>query len=87
MAANSARIYKVSHDSQGNRPTWLKVTGGEFKAKTMLSGTARAGSDPGESKIGDDGLRHEKADHARVFRREVQYGRLLLRAPCAPLRA
>ena len=38
-----ARIYKVSHDSQGNRLTWLKVTGGEFKAKTMLSGTAHAG--------------------------------------------
>ena len=62
-----ARIYKVSHDSQGNRLTWLKVTGGEFKAKTMLSGTARIGSDPGESKIGDDGLWHEKADQVRVY--------------------
>lgn len=62
-----ARIYKVSHDSQGNRLTWLKVTGGEFKAKTMLSGTARVGSDPGESKIGDDGLWHEKADQVRVY--------------------
>lgn len=62
-----ARIYKVSHDSQGNRLTWLKVTGGEFKAKTMLSGTARVGSDPGESKIGDDVLWHEKADQVRVY--------------------
>ena len=62
-----ARIYKVSHDSQGNRLTWLKVTGGEFKAKTMLSGTARVGSDPGESKIGDDGLWHEKTDQVRVY--------------------
>ena len=62
-----ARIYKVSHDSQGNRLTWLKVTGGEFKAKTMLSGTARVGSDPGESKIGDDGLWHEKADQVRLY--------------------
>lgn len=62
-----ARIYKVSHDSQGNRLTWLKVTGGEFKAKTMLSGTARVGSDLGESKIGDDGLWHEKADQVRVY--------------------
>lgn len=62
-----ARIYKVSHDSQGNRLTWLKVTGGEFKAKTMLSGAARVGSDPGESKIGDDGLWHEKADQVRVY--------------------
>lgn len=62
-----ARIYKVSHDVQGNRLTWLKVTGGEFKAKTMLSGTARVGSDLGESKIDDDGMWHEKADQVRVY--------------------
>ena len=62
-----ARIYKVSHDTQGNRLTWLKVTGGEFKAKTMLSGTARVGTDLGESKIDDDGMWHEKADQVRVY--------------------
>ena len=62
-----ARIYKVSHDVQGNRLTWLKVTGGEFKAKTMLSGTARVGTDLGESKIDDDGMWHEKADQVRVY--------------------
>ena len=62
-----ARIYKVSHDTQGNRLTWLKVTGGEFKAKTMLSGTERVGADLGESKIGDDGMWHEKADQVRVY--------------------
>lgn len=62
-----AHIYKVSHDAQGNRLTWLKVTGGEFKAKTMLSGTARVGTDPGESKIDDDGMWHEKADQVRVY--------------------
>ncbi len=62
-----ARIYKVSHDAQVNRLTWLKVTGGEFKAKTMLSGTARIGIDLGESKIDDDGMWHEKADQVRVY--------------------
>ena len=62
-----AHIYKVSHDAQGNRLTWLKVTGGEFKAKTMLSGTARVGTDLGESKIDDDGMWHEKADQVRVY--------------------
>ena len=62
-----ARIYKVSHDTQGNRLTWLKVTGGDFKAKTMLSGTARVGADLGESKIDDDGMWHEKADQVRVY--------------------
>ena len=62
-----AHIYKVSHDAQGNRLTWLKVTDGEFKAKTMLSGTARIGTDLGESKIDDDGMWHEKADQVRVY--------------------
>lgn len=62
-----AHVYKVSHDAQGNRLTWLKVTGGEFKAKTMLSGTARVGTDLGESKIDDDGMWHEKADQVRVY--------------------
>lgn len=66
-SAFGARIYKVSHDMQGNRLTWLKVTGGEFKAKTMLSGTERVGADLGESKIGDDGMWHEKADQVRVY--------------------
>ena len=66
-SAFGARIYKVSHDTQGNRLTWLKVTGGEFKAKTMLSGTERVGADLGESKIGDDGMCHEKADQVRVY--------------------
>lgn len=66
-SAFGARIYKVSHDAQGNRLTWLKVTGGEFKAKTMLSGTERVGADLGESKIGDDGMWHEKADQVRVY--------------------
>lgn len=66
-SAFGARIYKVSHDTQGNRLTWLKVTGCEFKAKTMLSGTERVGADLGESKIGDDGMWHEKADQVRVY--------------------
>ena len=33
-----ARVFKVSRDSQGARLTWLKVTGGALKAKTLLSG-------------------------------------------------
>lgn len=32
-----ARIYKVSHDAQHNRLTWLKVTGGTLKAKAVLT--------------------------------------------------
>ncbi len=32
-----ARIYKVSHDAQHNRLTWMRVTGGTLKAKTVLT--------------------------------------------------
>lgn len=59
-----ARIYKVSRDSQGNRLTWLKVTGGELKAKMMLSGTAHAGD---ADVVAEDGQWHEKADQVRVY--------------------
>ncbi len=31
-----ARVFKVSHDSQGNRLTWLRVTGGELPAKATI---------------------------------------------------
>ncbi len=61
--AFGARIYKVSHDAQGNRLTWLKVTGGDFAAKAMLSGTSR----PGSASREDDGTWHEKADQVRVY--------------------
>lgn len=31
-----ARVFKISHDRQGNRLSWIKVTGGELTAKMML---------------------------------------------------
>ena len=37
-AAFGARVYKVSRDGQGTRLTWLKVTGGSLKVKTLLKG-------------------------------------------------
>ncbi|MCI1220154.1 MAG: TetM/TetW/TetO/TetS family tetracycline resistance ribosomal protection protein [Bifidobacterium sp.] len=37
-----ARIYKISHDPQGNRLTWLKVTGGELAVKMMLTNARSA---------------------------------------------
>ena len=33
-----ARIYKITRDVQGNRLTWMKITGGSLKVKTMLTG-------------------------------------------------
>ncbi|KFI57653.1 GTP-binding protein [Bifidobacterium gallicum DSM 20093 = LMG 11596] len=31
-----ARVIRISHDASGARLTWLKITGGELSAKTML---------------------------------------------------
>lgn len=50
-----ARVYKISHDAQHNRLTWLKVTGGSLKAKAMLSGSDGQGE------------WQEKADQVRVY--------------------
>ena len=33
----SARVYKISRDPQGNRLTWLKVTGGSLQVRKALS--------------------------------------------------
>ena len=35
--AFAARVYKISRDPQGNRLTWLKVTGGRLKVRSVLS--------------------------------------------------
>ena len=50
-----ARVYKISHDAQGNRLTWLKVTGGELHAKALLSGG------------NNETAWNEKADQVRVY--------------------
>ena len=42
--AFAARVYKISRDPQGNRLTWLKLTGGSLKARTVLSYRAADGS-------------------------------------------
>ena len=39
----SARVYKISRDAQGNRLTFLKVTGGSLHVRSMISYTSRSG--------------------------------------------
>lgn len=46
-----ARVFKISHDRQGNRLSWIKVTGGELTAKMMLPEVGGA----------------EKVDQVRVY--------------------
>ena len=54
----AARVYKVSRSARGERLAWLKVTGGELRAKMVLSGVDR--STPWEEKV--DQVRIYQAD-------------------------
>lgn len=38
-----ARIYKISRDPQGNRLSWMKITGGNLNVRSLLSYTDRQG--------------------------------------------
>ena len=51
----AARVFKISRDGQGQRLTFLKVTGGTLRVKTLLSGTVAG--EPWE----------EKADQLRLY--------------------
>ena len=39
----AARVYKISRDPQGNRLTWLKVTGGTLPVRSLISGAEGIG--------------------------------------------
>ena len=54
--AFGARVYKIGRDGQGNRLTYLKITGGCLRVKDVLSGLDEAG-DPWE----------EKAEQVRIY--------------------
>ncbi|MBM6908801.1 GTP-binding protein [Collinsella intestinalis] len=54
-AAFGARVYRVSRGPRGERLAWLKVTGGELRAKMPLAGVTR-----GEAW-------EEKADQVRLY--------------------
>lgn len=51
-----ARVYKIARDEQGNRLTYLKVTGGSLKVKETLSSTGKNG-----------GHWEEKVNQIRVY--------------------
>ncbi len=38
-----AQVYKISRDPQGNRLTWMKITGGSLKVRSLLSYVNRSG--------------------------------------------
>ncbi len=46
----AARVYKVTHDPQGVRLTWLKITGGSLRVRAAVSYTP-PGGEPLEEKV------------------------------------
>ena len=52
----AARVYKISRDPQGGRLTWLKVTGGSLKVRSIVSYVNRKGE-----------RREEKAVQLRLY--------------------
>ena len=48
--AFAARVYKISRDPSGNRLTWMKITGGSLRVRSVLSYVNRNGQ-PTEEKI------------------------------------
>jgi small GTP-binding protein len=43
-----AKVYKISRDPQGNRLTWLKVTGGTLQPRTVISYSLPGGEEKSE---------------------------------------
>lgn len=43
----AAKVYKISRDPQGSRLTWLKVTGGTLKVRSVLNYVNQKGGTPG----------------------------------------
>ena len=73
--AFGARIFKISRDERGERLTYLKITGGSLKVKTLLSGPAYNSSefyeytspDPPSGTLSDSGQWHEKVNQIRIY--------------------
>lgn len=61
-----AKVYKIARDEQGNRLTYLKITGGSLKVKTLLTNRRPSGmiSHRGGQ---EDELWEEKADQIRIY--------------------
>lgn len=75
-----AKVFKISRDSQGNRLTYMKITGGSLKVKTVLTNRKETGAGQKEAEIGQAGaagsvavqnssenIWEEKADQLRIY--------------------
>lgn len=56
-----AKVFKIARDEQGNRLTYLKVTGGSLKVKQSLQGIRQRAAS------GDGGAWEEKVNQIRIY--------------------
>lgn len=57
----SARVFKIARDEQGNRLTYMKITGGSLKPKTILS------NQDDDSSIAQEDTWSEKINQIRIY--------------------
>lgn len=57
-SAFGAKVYKISRDPQGNRLTWMKITGGVLKVKTKLTNAGNS-----QNRV----IWEEKVDQIRLY--------------------
>ncbi|KFI56098.1 GTP-binding protein [Bifidobacterium callitrichos] len=63
-----ARVFKISHDDKHNRLTWLRVTGGALRAKSLVdTGAGSPGVDGDASQESGSSGSIEKIDQVRVY--------------------
>ena len=59
------KVFKIARDEQGNRLTYMKITGGSLKVKTLLSSNSNGQSLPGRK--AEEAAWEEKADQIRLY--------------------
>lgn len=60
-----AKVFKIARDEQGNRMTYMKITKGSLKVKTIL--TNRRESAETEGRGGSEEVWEEKVDQIRIY--------------------
>lgn len=60
-----AKVFKIARDEQGNRLTYMKITRGSLKVKTLLSSNSNGQSLPGRK--AEEDAWEEKADQIRLY--------------------
>ena len=60
-----AKVFKIARDEQGNRFTYMKITGGSLKVKTLLSSNSNGHILPGRK--AEEAAWEEKADQIRLY--------------------